>query len=220
MWKMALKEAYETLDKRGQALAAQIKPRIAQHHDWSDVQKRYAYWLRSSSQRLAQLVSGQAPIPKHFEITLAERKAVQNYLRRVIRRKRNNPPRVRMARSAAFDANMYTLFEHNGTHYIKVMGLTPKQRIVIPLTGNAPIRGNIRLVLDEENQRVEVHYTTEVKARSTLEGEPCGLDVGVSEVFTDEQGNRYGHPEFGEVLGRASEQLKDKGRSRLSRRSC
>ena len=53
---------------------------------------------------------------------------------------------------------MYQVFEKNGTQYISVMSLLPRQRIVIPLTGHSAIRGNLRLVLDEDEQRIEVHY--------------------------------------------------------------
>ncbi len=74
---------------------------------------------------------------------------------------------------------MYTVFEQDGTQYISVMSLVPRQRIVIPLTGNTPIRGNVRVVLDFAGRRIEVHYTAEVKTPTPLTGEPCGLDAGI-----------------------------------------
>src|SRR5688572_9790199 len=91
-WKMSLKGAYETVLRQWAALAADLKPRIAAHWEWSEAQKHYAYWLLKSPQRLAQLVYGKAPLPGHFEISLQERKRVQNYLRRVIRRRRGRRP--------------------------------------------------------------------------------------------------------------------------------
>jgi len=212
-WKMALKDAYETLDKQWASLAAELRPRIAQQGDWSAAQKHYAYWLLEDSRRLAQLMAGRAPLPAHFEIDRAQRKTVQNYWRRVIRRRRGTRPHVKVARSIALDANMYSVFEQDGAQYIKVMSLTPRQRIVIPLTGHTPLRGNIRLVLDEEKRRVEIHYAAEVKPTRPLTGDPCALDAGVSEVFTDECGHRYG-AKFGSVLTRVSEDLCDTGRKR------
>lgn len=209
-WKLALKDAYETLDKQWAGLAAELRPRIAQHGHWSEAQKRYACWLLQEPRRLAQLMAGRAPLPVHFEIACAERKTVQNYLRRVIRRRRGARPRVKKAHSIALDANMYEVFEQDGAQYIKVMGLTPRQRIVIPLTGNTPLRGNLRLVLDAERRRIEIHYTAEVKPVPPLTGEPCALDAGVSEVFTDERGHRYGSG-FGDFLAQASDDLCDKG---------
>ncbi|MBN1886838.1 MAG: hypothetical protein JW850_02570, partial [Thermoflexales bacterium] len=216
-WKSALKDAHETVSKWWSALAANLRPRVASQAYWSDAQKHYAYWLLKSPQRLAQLVGGRAPEPEHFEIAQAERRQVRNYLRRVIRGreagKRSGLSRVKLARSAAFDAQMYEVFTHGGAQYIKVMSLVPGRRIVIPLTGNTPIRGTIRLILDVGRQRVEVHYAVEVKSSQSLVGEACGLDAGVSEVFTDECGERYG-TEFGRLLDRASKRLTDKGRKR------
>ena len=148
MWKMALKDAYETVLKNWATLAAEIKPRLFAHPGWNETQQHYAYWLLKSPQRLAQLAVGRAPIPRHFTIDLKEGKTVQNYLRRVIRRNKGSHPCMRQARSLALDADMYQVFEKNGTQYISVMSLVPRQRIVIPLTGHSAIRGNLRFVLD------------------------------------------------------------------------
>lgn len=216
MWKMALKDAFETAGKQWSALAADLRSRIRQKNEWSEVQRHYAFWLLRIPQRVAGMSVGRAPVPAHFAVGVGEQRQVRNYLRRVMRRVRGRRPRVAGARSLSLDANMYTVFQEGGTQYIKVMGLTPGQRLTIPLTGDTPIRGNVRLVLDEAERRIEVHYPTEMKPASPLTGEPCGLDAGVTEVFTDEEGRRYGTG-FGALLARESDRLKEKGvrRNRL-----
>jgi IS605 OrfB family transposase len=212
-WKMAEKEAYETVHKQWAALAEELRPRIAAHKGWTEDARHYAMWLLKDARRLAALMSGRAPVPEHFGVAASEQKTVRNYLRRVIRRRRGAHPTVRIARSFALDDNMYTVFEQNGAQYIAVMSLQPRQRVVIPLTGQTPIAGNTRVVLDFARRRVEIHYTAEVKPPVPLTGEPCALDAGVSEVFTDEDGTRY-VPEFGPFLAQASEALLKKGRRR------
>lgn len=171
MWKLAQKEAYEMVEKGWAALAEELKPLIGAHQAdkdgkapcgmvWTESQLRYAYWLIYTPRRMAELVAGQAPLPAHFEIVPGERRAVRNYLRRVIRRKRGCPPLVKIERSFALDPDMYDIeLTRAGTQIIAVTGLTPRKRIRIPLTGYTVITGNIRLVLDVERQRVEVHYT-------------------------------------------------------------
>lgn len=225
MWKMALKDAFETVLKNWAALAAEIKPRIFAHPGWNETQQHYAYWLLKSPQRLAQLAVGRAPIPRHFTIDLKERKIVQNYLRRVIWRNKGSHPCVRKDRSFALDADMYQVFEKNGTQYISVMSLVPRHRIVIPLSGHSAIRGNLRLVLDEDEQRIEMHYAATVTGaietetqvgKETLPSDPaeiCALDAGLTEVFTDEDGQRYGEG-FGPFLKQTSQAISDKGRRR------
>ena len=215
-WKLALKDAQETVDKQWSQIAADLSPRIAQKKLWSDTMKRYAYWLLSRPQRLAQLSSALALIPSHFHLTQKEQRTVRNFLRRVIRRRRGRSPRVKIARSICLDANMYTVFFEKGTQYLKVMSLLKGKRIAIPLFGNTPIVGNLRLVLDPTHQGVEIHYTAEITSTSKKNGDPCALDAGVSEVFTDEQGNTYGE-NFGKTLANISEtgNLKGKARNQL-----
>jgi putative transposase len=223
MWKLAQKDAYETVKKQWAALAEKIRPLVTAHRsgsglgdvNWTDDQMRYAYWLLSDVRRLAQLVGGEAVIPKHFKIEAGQRKVVRNYLRRVVGRQRGEPPCVKLERALTLDANMYDIkVSTAGTQILAITSLIPRQRIRIPLTGQTVIRGNIQIVLDDDKQRVEVHYTAEIKPTkrqpaanshsilSPLE-QPNGhkeettevvvaVDAGLSEVFTDEAGNRYG----------------------------
>ena len=213
MWKMALKDAYETVLRNWAALAEELRGRVAGQKDWTGPQKHYANWLLKNEKRLAQLAGGKAPVADHIALSYRQRKGVQNYLRRQIRLWRGQRSRVRIVRSFALDSNMYSLFEDKGRQYIRVMNLQGQKRVVIPLTGKHVISGNIRVILDGARQRVEVHYTAEVDVPASLKGEAAGLDAGLSEVFTDEQGNRYGK-EIGEILINDSDQVCDKGRKR------
>lgn len=225
MWKLAQKDAFEMVEKQWAALAEAIKPLIGAHKGgkkkralcgvtWTPAQLRYAYWLIYTPQRMATLIAGQAPVPTHFEIPPHEQKVVRNYLRRVIRRKRGRPSQVKSERSFALDPDMYDIeTTQAGTQVIAVTGLTPRQRVRIPLTGNTVITGNIRIVLDPERQRVEVHYTARVRVPGEQTGEVVAVDAGLSEVFTDEAGNRYGTG-LGELIYQESERILKKNRQR------
>jgi hypothetical protein len=84
--------------------------------------------------------------------------------------------------------------------WLDVMGLTPKQRLTIPLASTAPISGTIRLILRGRNTqgkgrgqearggRLEIHHA--VLEDETCVTRPCGsravgADKGFTEVFTD-----------------------------------
>jgi transposase len=225
MWKLAQKDAYEMVEKQWAALAEEIKPLIGAHQAgqdgkatcgtvWTESQLRYAYWLIYTPRRMAEFVAGQAPLPVHFDIETGERRAVRNYLRRVIRRKRGRQPVVKLERSFALDPDMYDLqTTQAGTQVIAVTGLTPRKRIRIPLTGYTVISGNIRLVLDPERQRVEIHYTARVSIPGVPGDEVMAADAGLSEVFTDEAGDRYG-PGLGRLIYDESERILKKNRQR------
>jgi transposase len=217
-WKAALQEAYATIDRQWAAVATTLRDPLRGRTDWTPEQKHYAFWLLKDPGRLAALCGGRAPEPEHFRVDGPERKAVRNYLRRVIRRQRGHAPRVRKARSFVLDVNMYRVFEHRGRQYIAVMGLRRGQRIVIPLTGYTILRGTVRIVLDFEEGRIEVHIPMEIQRPAPLEGEACGLDAGVTEVFTDEQGQRYGLG-FGRTLSAQSDTVSDQGRKRAKLRA-
>jgi len=211
-WKTALKAAYETVDKNWCALTVDIKPMIAKHKTiWTDAEMHYAYWLTYSCKRLAELIDGKAPIPDKFNVTEPERKRVQNYLRRVVRRKRGQRPVAKLARSIELDADMYSVVEtkrSDGTvsQYIKMMGLVPRKQIVIPLTGYSNFTGNIKIVLDFSKQRVEIHITGDLVISENKFEAVVPLDAGVSEVFVDETGRAY-EPTFGKTIKKASDQL-------------
>src|SRR5512133_2997738 len=53
MWKLALKDAYETVVKQWAALAVDLRGRIHPRTGWSPAQKHYALWLLKDEQRLA-----------------------------------------------------------------------------------------------------------------------------------------------------------------------
>src|SRR5260221_8761856 len=132
LWKMALKDSYETVLRNWAALGEVLRGRVASQKGWTAQQKHYANWLLSSEKRLAQLCGGNAPMAQYISLTYQQRKRVQNYLRRQIRLRRGRRSRVRAARSFALDSAMYSLFEHNQTKYIRVMNLQGKERLVIP----------------------------------------------------------------------------------------
>lgn len=96
------------------------------------------------------------------------------------------------------------------------MGLVSGKRIVIPLTGHSDFDGNIKIVLDSKKQRVEIHINQNI--RSSELNVPnveniVTLDAGITEVFTDELGNRYG-TEFGKMLSEISKQQLENGKAR------
>jgi putative transposase len=244
MWKLAQKDAYETVKKQWAALAEAIRPLVGAHRSnhathstvWTEVQVRYAYWLLADPRRLAELVAGQAAIPEHFKIAPGQRQVVRNYLRRVVRRKRGSHSEVKLERAFTLDPDMYNIqTTATGTQVIAITSLVPRQRIRIPLTGQTVISGNIRVVLDPGQRRLEIHYTAKLKRAKAQNRRPpqpdapafqdkhdsdndrvAAVDAGLSEVFTDEDGNRYGTG-LGQLIYHESDRIlaKNRGRNKL-----
>ena len=93
------------------------------------------------------------------------------------------------------------------------MGLVPRKQVVVPLTGYTDICGTIKIILDYSKQRIEVHTSNAVvPSENQLEG-VVALDAGITEVFTDKQGNAF-EPTFGTTLTVISKQLNKTGKAR------
>jgi hypothetical protein len=109
MWKMTAKDAYETMNKFWAAIAEDLKPLVRRKARWSDEMRHYANWLLYSPRRVAALYAGDTPMPSTSKIRKSERCAVVKIVAREVRRRVKRFPRARTARSACFDADMYTL---------------------------------------------------------------------------------------------------------------
>jgi putative transposase len=205
MWKLALQDAADTMDKYWKSIFDKIKRHVYQS-TLSDLQRHYGFWLLKDYARLAEVLSFHTPLFK--ELAFKERKQVISYLNRQIRTHKKQYPKVKKVRSFLLDDNCYGLFEHNGRQYIQLMTLTPRKRLAIPLSGKTPIRGNIRIIV--KGSIVEVHYTSDIKSIKRAHNDSViAIDFGYTEVMTDSDGDQYG-TQLGNVLTNASDSLKTK----------
>jgi transposase len=186
-----------------------------------DDRKHYCFWLMKDYGRILDLFAHKYPEPgfkdKNGTVVVLgykRRKQAAHYLNRIIRRHRGNYPRVKKARSFCVDANMYTVFEEEGAQYISVMGLEKGKRVIVPLLGTGTISGDLRIVLDCQKQRIEVHRAVDVKQRwLPADGVIEALDFGYTEAFTDHDGKPYGEG-LGRLLSAFSDNLNRTGKAR------
>lgn len=219
MWKLCLEDALRTLERQWEAAIGAARGLVARHEGFTDEEKRYAFWLLykprkggRSWERIRAIFAGEDVTGEQIALDEAKRRRVRSYLKRVLRRVLGRRPRVREARSIPLDQQMYRVFSTEKGQYIAVSTLTPGKRVVIPLAGRHAVEGNVRLVLLPEEQAVEVHVSLDMEVLPPGEGE-VGIDLGVTEVFTDDAGRKY-RPEYGEALKEMSGYILDKGRKR------
>jgi hypothetical protein len=162
--------------------------------------------------RLRAVFTGEDIVSEEIKLDAGDRARVRKYLKRTFRRVLGRKPRVKKARSFTVDQKMYRVFNSGKRQYIAVATLTPGERVIIPLAGVHAIEGNVRVVLIPEENCVEIHLTREPRTFSPGE-EEAGIDLGVTEVFTDDAGRKY-RPEYGEALQEMSDHILDKSRKR------
>jgi len=209
-WKLALEDAAETWDKYWQSTFVTVRSKIARRKDLSETERHYAYWLLKSYTPFAAMMQGNSPDPS-FPIEKSDKRRIAGYVRRLTRECKGKPPTVKKCRSVRFDANCYDVFEEKGHQYIKLMSLTPGNRICIPLCGKTSISGTITLVMTEDS--ANLHVPQELKKKTIPKTPSEAVDFGYTEVITDTQGIRYG-TQFGETLTKSSDALSKKMKKR------
>ena len=225
VWALALKDAAETMDKFWQALFVDIRRLVARNSNLDGEQKRYAYPILKHYGKLASLFAFEDIEDK--ALGFYQRKQVQSYLNRVIRRHRGRWPAVRLARSFTLDKCAYTI-EHGGeTQYIVLSKALCGRKLAIPLKGYTDLtrkssragkdgryaraRPEIKVVL--RDQSVEIHYSAATKSTADGSGVVVAVDAGYTEVFVDSDGEHHGAG-FGQIMTAATEQRNDKGGKR------
>jgi putative transposase len=211
MWKLALIVAAQTWDKYWKSIFVEVRSLIGRRKDFDAADRHYAFWVLAGYDQFFAVLDGVAPAPK-FTITEERRNKVASFLRRSVRKHRGKNPKVRIERSAVFDANCYTAFEEDGRQHIKLMGLKPGSRIVVPLLGRTAISGNIRLTLEDDGA-AEIHVGFDLKPERQDTGPNVALDTGYTEAFVDTKGDSYGRG-LGQLLTKASDSRNKTGKAR------
>lgn len=219
MWKLALEDALFTLERQWEAAIETARGLVARHEGFTNEEKHYAFWLLYRPKkggrewkRIQAVFTDEDVTSEQITLDGVGRRGVRMYLRRVLRRVLGRRPRVRKTRSFVVDQQMYRVFFTEKRQYIATSALVPGERVAIPLCGRHAVRGNIRVVLLPEEQAVEIHISMGAEALPAGEGE-AGIDLGVTEVFTDGEGRKY-RPEYGRALQEATDYVLDKGRKR------
>ncbi len=223
MWKLALTDACETMDRYYQSRFDVLKKAIYQRN-WTETQKHYAYWLLTDYTRLFSLLEDQVPefvvtkksVSTKPEITDKERKVVVNLVRKHLTQHLKTLPTVKKARSFVLDGSCYNLYqdETTKTQYLSVMGLEAGKRIVLPIKGQQSVTGTIRIVTDDKvTYRVHVGFDVKTSIMPDDAMDIEALDFGYTEVATNQNGKRYGVG-LGEILTHATDERTDKGRKR------
>lgn len=196
MWKTALKDALQTIDMYWEATLTDVAGHIYRNDNFTDNEKQDALSIISDLKNVQMLFN---------------RDISHNYLLRRIRKSLGKRPRVQLHRTAAYDQCMYRVFVNNGTQYISIMGLD-KKRIKLPLKGKSKFSGNIRIVLNRDDKTADIHVPQDVK-QEQADGDDEGIDWGVTEMLTDNDGDRY-YTDFGDDIKAYADDVNQKGKNR------
>ncbi|MGN1149780.1 MAG: zinc ribbon domain-containing protein [Sutterella sp.] len=210
-WKMALQSASDITERHFRLLQTKTMKRLRSREVWNtltDTEKHYINGLFCAlSDRFFDLLDGKVPEPSQALTQkggLRRPRQLCNLLLEILREVNCREPSHGESRTVWFDAQCWTLKrEADGTDRVKVMTLTPGKRVELRLKGRGPVRGTLMLVRSSEGFFVHVLQKIKPKkAKSSMEVSEAdtkpkqltvrSADMGMTEVFTDDEGKRYG----------------------------
>jgi IS605 OrfB family transposase len=181
-WKEMLRDTINSINSNREAAKTKVKQAIRRHTGNKDEQKHLYYLLKYNK--------------------WTDDKYLSRIMRKYWRRGHNHTYNQIIVRS-----DIYKTFELNGRLWIKIPSLIKYKPISIPLNTNIAPTGTLRIIL--RNNKVEIHYATEIIKTNDCGTQTLGVDKGFTEVLTDSDGKRYG-TDLGKVLNDESDKLKIK----------
>lgn len=155
---------------------------------------------------------------KYFALLKAvannRRKAIFSYLRRITRRYKPKPRKNgKYNKSMTYDENMYRFIKPS---IIQLSSSRSRRTYQIKLTSDWHYgqKGNLNLLLDRNNKRLEFHKLIQTRIHKLKYQAPLGVDKGESTLLSCSTGNEYGIL-FGNKLQQEVERLctANKGRN-------
>ena len=234
-WKMALQAASDTVERYFRLLQTKTIERLRKRKVWgnlSDAEKHYVNGLFCGlSDRFFDLLDGQIPTPSPAVTAkggLSRPRQLCDLLLEVLREADCGEPAHGVSRTVWFDTSCWTLkSEADGTQRLKLMTLIPGKRIEVRLKGKGPVKGTLIMVRQNDGFCFHVLQKLKLKKSQTSkivpEKKPAekklsvrAADMGMTEVFTDDQGRQYGIG-LGRIIGAyaQAQEKKLKERNRL-----
>lgn len=214
VWKLALKDALETIDRYWSAQISFLEDVIYKDASLLPKEKKLLLKAISTPAQLYDILTFKEKSNLLDSLNTEESAKIVSTFEKIASKVIKKSPRVKIERSFIAEPETYRIFEHNGRQYIAITSLEKGKRICIPLKGKGDISGQIRIVLNYEKQAIEVHHVIKAGFNpKPKKVEKIGIDFGITEVFTDSQGERFG-TKFGQTLEKISTEQKEKGQKR------
>ncbi|NES86089.1 MAG: transposase [Moorea sp. SIO2B7] len=100
------------------------------------------------------------------------------------------------------------------TYQLEIAGLTSRKRNKIVVKSNRKVKGQIRLIYNNQSQQFEIHFLVDHgRVESVRRPREIGVDKGYTEAFYDSEGKAHGKG-LGVLLSKKSDRICAKNRKR------
>ena len=228
-WKMALQTASDTTERHFRLLQTKTMARLRSRKVWETLSKAEQHYVNGLfcglSDRFFDLLDGKVPAPNPAVLEkggVPRPRQLCDLLLEIFRKVSGSEPTHGESRTVWFDTSCWTLkLEADGTQRVKLMTLVPGKRIEVRLKGRGPVKGTLMLVRNGSGFCLHVLQKLKPKKAKTstavsvqeAKAKPKQLtvrsaDMGMTEVYTDDEGRQYG-TELGRIL-RAYAEVQDR----------
>lgn len=194
LWKSCLDDAVGGMKSMWSNMLNECSIRVSNHESLSDEEKHYIRYILLVP-RLLDCVLNQRNfiVPTKINYKSLDFVKLNTLIRRLIRLCKGKVPHSDEARSFILDSGSYSY----KNDVICIQSLDKGKRINIPVNTKFKHDSTIRIVIDYENKRIEVHGTIPLKTqkKSIIDSKSpnkVACDVNYTNVLTDNNGVVYG----------------------------
>ena len=231
VWKTALEDACSAMDRYWRAIQVAVYDELRDKPFYSklnDAEKYYVACLLSKADSVFfDMLDGKTPkptIPKTLKGKVSDRRNLCRKVRATVRDHSRRLPRHGIDRSCSLTTECYTVnSDSQGNQTLRVITNTPGSRISIPVKGKGRIDRTIKIIRDDGRFFLHIPLKTpvvpmkDIPCAPPVAGKPTlhctALDMGYTEVFTDDAGRFYG-ADLGKTLNAIGQKMDDLFRER------
>ena len=231
VWKTALEDACSAIDRYWRAIQVDVYCELRDKEFYSklnDAEKYYVGCLLNNTGPLFfDMLDGKTPkpaLPNRLKGKLSDPRILCRNVRVSLLRRSRRLPRHGADRFCSLTTECYSVTQDSqGNQMISVITNTPGKRLLIPVKGKGRIGRTIKIVRDNGKFYLHIPQKTSVVQFGHIPHAPLAagkatlhctaLDMGYTEVFTDDAGNFYG-TELGKTLDAIGRKLDEVYRER------
>ena len=213
-WKTALQASANMVERYWRQIQMEVRRVLLKRKVWGRLNPAEQWFINNllsqPGDRFFDLLDGKTPAPTDAMLKKGEIKQpgqLGDLLRQIVHEVQGSLPTHGISRSAWLDCECWSALKPDaeGNQRMNVMSLLPGKRIELTLKGHGT------LMLVKKDGAFFIHVLQKIKAVKSKKDEdsasakPSGklaaraFDMGFSEVFTDDEGRRYGI-ELGEAI--------------------
>ncbi len=148
-------------------LLNKARKRVLENEHLNDDQKQYCFWCLFSQWQISQVLAlYKSELPESLSKCKFDRRQLDNFLRRTIRKCKGAIPVNRRKRSFLIDAQQYSYRDTEEGTFVEISTMDFRKRISIPVKDKNHLKGSLRVVVDFDNSSAVINSLIMAKKKT------------------------------------------------------